>query len=104
LTVGLYFLSNMENFRVVCVNDRNKPDGFVGDWIKKGEIYTVVDAKKLARQRLSIGYKFAELSIHEKSVFQYFLANRFRPYDEDDSKAEEAVQELLEESLVDLVM
>lgn len=94
----------MENFRVVCVNDRSKPDGFIGDWIKKGEIYTVVDAKKLARQRLSIGYKFAELNIDEKSVFQYFLANRFRPYDEDDAKAEEAVQELLEESLVDLVM
>lgn len=45
----------MDNFRVVCVNDSAKPDGFIGEWIKKNEIYTVVDAKNLARQRMTLG-------------------------------------------------
>lgn len=93
----------METFRVVCVNDRFKPDGFVGDWIKKGEVYTVVDAKHLAKQRMSIGYKLAELNISEDSMYKFFLANRFRPYSDDDLEAEEAVKELLEETILDYV-
>jgi len=93
----------METFRVVCVNDRFKPDGFVGDWIKKDEVYTVVDAKHLARQRMSIGYKLAELNISEDSAYKFFLANRFRAYTDDDLEAEQAVKELLEETVLDYV-
>ena len=66
----------MEEFRVVCINDKYKPDGFIGDWIESGEVYTVVDAKYLKRQRNMIGYKLAELNISEESKFQYFLSNR----------------------------
>ena len=42
----------MDSFRVVCVNDSAKPNDFVGSWIQKDKIYTVVDAKNLARQRI----------------------------------------------------
>ena len=69
----------MDSFRVVCVNDSAKPDGFIGQWIKKNEIYTVVDAKHLKRQRMTLGYKLAEIDIASDSVYQYFLSNRFRP-------------------------
>lgn len=87
----------MDNFRVVCVNDNAKPDGFVGEWIKKNEIYTVVDAKNLARQRMTLGYKLAEVTISEASKFKYFLSNRFRPLSEEDEMMEQALEELMKE-------
>ena len=87
----------MDNFRVVCINDKAKPSGFVGEWIKKDEIYTVVDAKNLARQRMTLGYKLAEVNISEHSEYQYFLANRFRPLSEEDEMMEKALEELMEE-------
>lgn len=88
----------MDNFKVVCVNDRAKPDGFIGDWVQKNQIYTVIDAKYLERQHMSVGYKIAELKISEESMYQFFLANRFRPLSENDEhNMEEAFQELLEE-------
>lgn len=89
----------MESFRVVCLNDKHKPKEFIGDWIEKGEVYTVIEAKYLARQRNTIGYRFAELNISEDSMYQFFLANRFRPYSDDDAEAEKAVEELLKETL-----
>lgn len=87
----------MDSFRVVCVNDRAKPDGFVGQWVQKDEIYTVIDAKYLTRQRMTLGYKLAELEIASDSVYQYFLSNRFRPLSEEDEMMERALEELMEE-------
>lgn len=87
----------MSDFKVICVNDKNKPSGFIGEWIKSGEVYTVIDVKKLARQRMVLGYKLAEKSINPESNYQYFIANRFRPYSDEDMEAEKAVAELLEE-------
>lgn len=87
----------MDNFRVVCVNDSAKPDGFIGEWIKKNEIYTVVDAKNLARQRMTLGYKLAEITISESSTYQYFLSNRFKPLSEEDEMMEKALEDLMKE-------
>jgi hypothetical protein len=91
----------MEQFRVVCVNDKAKPKDFYGEWIETGEVYTVVDAKYLAKQRMSIGYKLAEIDLPSESPYQFFMANRFRPYTEDDAMLEYALEELLEESYAD---
>lgn len=92
----------MESFRIVCVNDRAKPKGFPAHlWIKKDEVYTVIEAKYLARQHMAIGYKLAEIEIPEDCEYQYFLSNRFRPVDDEAVEAEEAVKELLKE--VDIV-
>lgn len=92
----------MENFKVICVNDKAKPKGFIGQWVEKNKIYTVVDAKNLANQRMTIGYKFAEIEIPEESEYKFFLANRFRPCSEDDELAATAVEELIEETLLEL--
>ena len=92
----------MENFKVICVNDKAKPKGFIGKWVEKNKIYTVVDAKNLAKQRMTIGYKFAEIEIPEESEYKFFLANRFRPCSEDDELAATAVEELIEETLSEL--
>jgi hypothetical protein len=100
----VFYFHHMETFRVVCVNDRAKPKNFPAEcWIKKDEVYTIVEAKYLARQHMAVGYKLAEIEIPEDCEYQFFLSNRFRPYSEDDAKAEEAVSELLKEfDLVEL--
>ena len=82
----------------MCVNDKAKPKDFFGEWVETGEVYTVVDAKYLAKQRMSIGYKLAEIDLPSESPYQFFMANRFRPYTEEDAMMEEALEELLEES------
>ena len=89
----------MEQFRVVCVNDKARPKEFpAGCWVEKNEVYTVVDAKYLARQHMTIGYKLAEIDLPEDSVYQYFLSNRFRPYSDEDEMLEAAIEELLEQT------
>lgn len=88
----------MEHFKVVCVNDKAKPAEYFGEWIEKGEVYTVIDAKYLARQRMSIGYKLEEIYMPAESPYQYFLSNRFRPYTDEDAMLEYALEELLEET------
>jgi hypothetical protein len=94
----------MDSFRIVCINDKARPKGFpAGCWIESGEVYTVVDAKYLARQRMSIGYKLAEIDIPQDCDYQYFLANRFRPYSDEDAEMEEALSELLEETYSEVV-
>ena len=87
----------MDNFRVVCVNDKCKPDGFIGQWIKQNETYTVVEAKHLTRQKMTLGYKLAEVNISDHSPYQFFLSNRFRPLSEEDEMLEKALEELMEE-------
>jgi hypothetical protein len=90
----------MEEFKVVCINDRNRPKEIPqAFWIEKNEIYTVTEVAELARQRNIKGYKLAEVSIPSGLDYEYYLANRFRLYDEDDANAELAVEELLEETL-----
>lgn len=94
----------MESFKVICINDKHKPEGFVGDWIKNGQVYEVEEAVHLARQRMHIGYKLSGLNIHPDSKFQYYISTRFKPYTSDDElEAENAVSELLEETLFDYV-
>ena len=87
----------MESFKVVCINDNARPLKYNGQWIEKGEIYTVIDAKYLAQQRMTIGYKLEEREMPLDSPYQYFLANRFRPLTEDDMEAEAALEELMQE-------
>ena len=96
--VGIFNLVYMESFRVVCRNDRAMPEGFpAAYWIKKGQVYTVVEASLLARQNMVVGYKLAEIDIPEDCVYKFFLAMRFTPYDEFNAIAEKAVAELLKE-------
>jgi hypothetical protein len=90
----------MDNYRVVAINDKQKPSSVPSSsWIKYGEVYTVVDAAKMARQRGTLGYKLAEVEFPEGCEYQYYTSSRFRPYTEDDMEAERAVEELLEEEL-----
>lgn len=87
----------MDSFRVICINDKFKPECIPsGCWIEKNKVYTVVEVKNLARQHMTLGYRLAEVSLPVDSPYQFFLSNRFRPFDED-AEAMLAVEELLKE-------
>lgn len=84
------------DFKVVCMNDKVMPKDFPAKyWIKRGEMYTVIDAKEMYYNRKSLGYKFEEIDIPADCKYQYFLANRFAPISEEE--LEMAMNELLEE-------
>ncbi len=90
----------MEAYRVVCINAKKKPAGIPdSSWIKEGEVYTVIHAANMARQRMTLGYKLGEVELPHGSEYEYYAASRFRPYTEDDAAAEAAVEELLMEEL-----
>jgi hypothetical protein len=99
LTVGFFNFTIMDQFRVICINDKFRPVDFPAHlWIKKDQIYTVSEAKHLARQHMAVGYKFYEIEIPEDCKYQFFIANRFRPVDEDELEAEKALEQLLLET------
>jgi hypothetical protein len=90
----------MDNYRVVCINSKKRPSGIpITSWIEEGEVYTVIHAANMARQRMTLGYKLAEVQLPEGSDYEYYAASRFRPYDSQDAEAESAVEELLMEEL-----
>lgn len=85
-------------FRVICVNSSNKPNDIPNThWIKKDEVYTVIQMDYLNVQNRVLGFKLEEINIDNYFPYQYFLSSRFRPFTEDDANAEEAVKKLLEE-------
>lgn len=86
----------METFKVICINDKGKPADYVGQWIEKGETYTVTEVVRLAKHHMALGFKIAEVPLPEESRYKYFLAARFRPQTEDDENAESAFEELME--------
>lgn len=87
----------MSEFRVICVNDKFRPESIPAScWIEKGKTYTVIEMKFLARQHMTMGYKLAEIELPIDSPYKFFLANRFRLLD-DDAEAELALAELLKE-------
>lgn len=92
-------------FRVVCINDSKRPAEVPeSSWIKKGEIYTVTEVLNMARQRMTIAFKLAEVSMPEGCKYDSYLATRFAYLSEEDEKAaEKAVEELIEESFKELV-
>ena len=86
----------MDNYRVVCINDKKKPSEIPSSsWIEEGEVYTVTKVVKMAKQRMTLAYLLAEVSFPEDSKYECYVASRFRPYTDDDAKAEAAVEELL---------
>lgn len=87
-------------YKVICINSKNCPSGIPTEsWIEEGEVYTVIYASNMARQKLVLGYRLAEISLPTTGDYQYYLADRFRPLTDEDLEAEEAVKQLLEETL-----
>lgn len=84
--------------RVVCVNDSNKPDKIpVNQWIKKGNVYTVVRAVKMGIQANTLGFDLEEVNLTGCFPYEYYDAKRFLP--EDMVKQEDVAVEIIEEEL-----
>lgn len=84
--------------RVVCVNDSNKPDKIpTNQWIKKGNVYTVVKAVKMGIQANTLGFDLEEVNLTGCFPYEYYDAKRFLP--EDMVKQEDVAVEIIEEEL-----
>ena len=87
-------------FKVVCINDRDRPDGIpINRWIKKDQIYTVIEVSRLHMQGGMLGFKLAEINIDDCFPYQYFAASRFLPLmPRENDWIEETLDRLLEEA------
>ena len=84
--------------RVVCVNDSNKPNKIpTNQWIKKGNVYTVVRAVKMGIQANTLGFDLEEVNLTGCFPYEYYDAKRFLP--EDMVKQEDVAVEIIEEEL-----
>ena len=71
-------LNKMEPFKVVCINDWDRPDDIPkSKWLKRGELYTVILVGKMMIQGGKLGFKLAELNIDDCFPYQFFSAERF---------------------------
>lgn len=88
----------MEPFKVICVNDKDRPDGIpTSKWIKRGQVYTVIQVSKMLIQGGKLGFKLAELNIDDCFPYQFFSADRFG-IPVPDKWAEEYLEKVLQEA------
>lgn len=91
------------SFKVICINDANKPNDIPSSqWIKKGVIYTVTQVAKLNMQQGKLGYKLAEVNLDGCAPYLYYAAERFGIIidikDQADNWAEKELERLLQEA------
>ena len=67
--------------QVICINDENKPKRVSPyEWVKEGEIYTVIEISKMGLQAGRFGYKLKEIQLSEQSFpYEYYNSDRFVP-------------------------
>jgi len=84
--------------KVMCIDDSNKPDKVpTNQWIKKGNVYTVVRAVKMGIQANTLGFDLEEVNLTGCFPYEYYDAKRFLP--EDMVKQEDVAVEIIEEEL-----
>ena len=66
------------SFKVICINDSNKPNEIPNSqWVKKGSIYTVTKVSKMLIQGGIIGFELAEINLDGCAPYKYYAAERF---------------------------
>jgi hypothetical protein len=80
--------------KVKCINDGGKPLKVPeSEWIKKGNVYTVINAVKMGLQPGKFGYKLEEVELSASSFpYEYYESSRFAI----PTEVEEEVMELEE--------
>lgn len=88
----------MSPFKVICIDDRNRPDGIpTNKWIQCGHSYTVIEVAKMRVQGGILGFKLQEINIDDCFPYQFFSASRFGiPAGIDNTEA--MLEKLLEEA------
>lgn len=65
-------------FKAYCINDANRPSDIpTSKWVKKNELYTVIDVARLMIQGGRIGFKLAEVNLDGCAPYEYYDATRF---------------------------
>lgn len=91
-------------FKVICINDAERPNEIpASKWIKKGEIYTVLEVAKMRVQGGILGFKLYERNIDDCFPYQYFTATRFAVPTQDQLWADEYLATLLKEAKEEFV-
>jgi len=86
-------------FKVICIDDKFRPDGIpTSKWVKHGQEYTVIEVTKMLIQGGMLGYKLQELNIDDCFPYQYFAARRFGIVVTNDMLLEMQLEKLLEEA------
>ena len=66
------------SFKVICINDSNKPNDIPqSQWVKKGSIYTVTKVVKMLIQDGIYGFELAEINLEGCAPYKYYSAERF---------------------------
>lgn len=66
------------SFKVICINDANKPNDIPGSqWVKKGSIYTVTKVARMKIQGDILGFELAEINLDGCAPYKYYAAERF---------------------------
>lgn len=75
--------------KVVCIRDENKPNEIpLSHWVKKDEVYTIIQVDKLNAQGGILGCKLEEIDLSAFAPYQYFSIDRFAPVENSDSQLE----------------
>lgn len=94
------------NFKVVCIDDRNRPsDVPVSLWVKKGSRYTVIGVVRMMRQGV-YGFVLKEIDISGCFPYKNFSSHRFADAEGVDAlqhRAEELLKEAVEEHQLETV-
>lgn len=87
--------------RVVCIDSSNKPAKIpIEQWVKEGEVYTVVKIVQMGLQDGKYGFLLKEVQMSTDCFpYEYYDADRFIPLDIRVYEAEEKEEEVLEADL-----
>lgn len=89
----------MNDFRVLCIDDSNRPESIpTSKWVKKGQHYTVISVGKMKIQGGLLGFKLQEINIDDYFPYQFFAANRFVIPLKDKDLVEDELEKLLKEA------
>lgn len=69
--------------QVICINDSNKPPRISSaEWIKEGQVYTVVKAVRMQLQPGKFGFYLKEIQLSEMSFpYEVYDSSRFAVLD-----------------------
>ena len=85
--------------KAICIDSSNKPTKVpIEQWIKEGEVYTIIKVVKMGLQDGKYGVLLKEVQISADCFpYEYYDAERFIPLDIRLHQAEEEKEEVLEE-------
>ncbi len=91
--------------KAICIDSSNKPSKVpVEQWIKEGEVYTIIKVVKMGLQDGKYGVLLKEVQISADCFpYEYYDAERFIPLDIRLHQAEEEKEEVLEEADLELI-